>query len=172
MRAVVIYESMYGNTHVVADRIAEGLRAVAEVAVVPVTRAAGALVEGADLVVVGGPTHVGGMTTPRSRTAAASGDHPQLDPDAEGPGLREWFDQLAVAPGTKAAAFDTRVAGPAFLSGRASRGIAHRLTGHGFELVAPPESFVVDRTSHLIEGVAEAATQWGAELGELASVSR
>jgi len=170
MRAVVIYESMYGNTHVVADHIADGLRPVADVAVVPVAKATGTLVEGSDLVVVGGPTHVGGMTTRRSRTAAASGEHPQLDPDAEGPGLREWFDQLAAAPGTKAAAFDTRVSGPALMTGRASRGIAHRLTDHGFELVAPPESFLVDRKSNLIEGVAEAATQWGAELGELASV--
>jgi len=36
MRAVVIYESMYGNTHLIADTIASGLRAAnAEVTVVP-----------------------------------------------------------------------------------------------------------------------------------------
>ncbi len=36
MKAVVIYESMYGNTHLIADAIAEGLRTHGEVAVVPV----------------------------------------------------------------------------------------------------------------------------------------
>ena len=39
IRAVVIYESMYGNTHVVADHIAEGLRSRFDVDVVPVGRA-------------------------------------------------------------------------------------------------------------------------------------
>ena len=36
MRALVVYESMYGNTRVVANRIADGLRATHEVTVVPV----------------------------------------------------------------------------------------------------------------------------------------
>ena len=36
MKALVVYESMYGNTHVVADRIAEGLRTRVETDVVSV----------------------------------------------------------------------------------------------------------------------------------------
>ncbi len=36
MRALVVYESMYGNTHVVASNIEDGLRATYEVILVPV----------------------------------------------------------------------------------------------------------------------------------------
>lgn len=39
MRALVVYESMYGNTHAIAIDIAAGLRATHEVTLVPVTRA-------------------------------------------------------------------------------------------------------------------------------------
>ena len=54
MKAVVVYESMYGNTHQVADAIGRGLAGSGEVVVVPVAQAAPALVTNADLVVVGG----------------------------------------------------------------------------------------------------------------------
>lgn len=53
MRAVVVYESMYGNTHLVADAIGDGLATAYEVDVVPVDRADRQLLEHADLVVVG-----------------------------------------------------------------------------------------------------------------------
>ena len=33
MRALVVYESMYGNTHLIADAIADGLRETADVVV-------------------------------------------------------------------------------------------------------------------------------------------
>ena len=39
MRALVVYESMYGNTHLIANAIAEGLRAHVETVVVPVGEA-------------------------------------------------------------------------------------------------------------------------------------
>src|SRR6266699_2304830 len=44
-----------------------------------------------------------------------------VEPDALGPGLREWFGSLGRYP-VKAAAFDTRMLGPAVLTGRASKG--------------------------------------------------
>ena len=71
----------------------------------------------ADLVVVGGPTHVHGMSSQRSRAGAedmaAKDDDLDLDPDAYGDGLRDWFEQLADDAGADrlAAAFDTRVHG-------------------------------------------------------------
>ena len=67
MRALVVYESMYGNTHVVAMNIAAGLSARHDVTLVPVTRATPELVAGADLLVVGGPTHMHRMSTAASR---------------------------------------------------------------------------------------------------------
>lgn len=169
MRAVVIYESMYGNTHLIADRIAAGLGASGfEVTVTGVDAADQALVGAVDLVVVGGPTHVHGMSSDRTRSAAvdAAAKDPdlELDPDAEGPGLRDWFDALPTSDGTRAAAFDTRIDAAAMLTGRASKGIAHRLKKHGFTLVAPPRSFLVDKHNHLLDHEADEAETWGREL--------
>ena len=64
MHTLVVYESMFGNTHKIADGIAAGLRPTGEVRVVPVHEATDELVAWADLVVVGGPTHIHGMTRP------------------------------------------------------------------------------------------------------------
>ena len=174
MRAVVVYESMFGNTHVVADHIARGMGAGVDVAVVPVEGATAALVSAADLVVVGGPTHVHGLSTNRSRAGAqeiaAADEDLELDPDAEGPGLRDWFGGLS--GGAMAAAFDTRVDAPAAFTGRASKGIARRLRHHGFTLVADPESFVVDKANHLVGGEADRAETWGAALAATADLQR
>ena len=166
MRAIVVYESMFGNTHVVADHIATGLAATHEVSVVPVHHATPDLLEGVDLLIVGGPTHMHGMSSEKSRamaveTAAKPDTDVALDPDAEGEGLRDWFDDLPELHHVRAAAFDTRIGSVApMMSGRASKGIAHRLRRHGLDLAAEPESFLVDADSHLIEGEAERATAW------------
>jgi hypothetical protein len=170
MKAVVVYESMYGNTHLVADAIAQGLRAGAEddVAVVPVEEAEAESLTGADLLVVGGPTHAHGLPRPTTRHAAAEAAAKpdsglEMEPDAEGPGLREWFDGVA-ALGARAAAFDTRVDGPAVFTGRASKGIAKRLRGHGCDLVAEPTSFLVTKENHLVEDEERHAREWGTQL--------
>ena len=71
MRALVVYESMYGNTRVIAGNIADGLRADYEVTVVPVAGATAELVAGADLLVAGAPTHMHGLPSAASRRQAA-----------------------------------------------------------------------------------------------------
>jgi Flavodoxin domain len=171
MRALVVYESIYGNTHAVADGIAVGLRPYGDVRVVPVHEATGELVAWADLVVVGGPTHAHGMTRASTRKgavdAAATPDTDlAIDPDAAGPGVRDWLGSLGKVRGTRAAAFDTRVNGPVMFTGRASGGIANGLRHLGFTLVDEPESFLVDRHTHLVAGEAERAAQWGTHLAE------
>jgi len=168
MRAVVVYESMYGNTHLIADAVAEGLVAIGEVVVVPVDRADHVVLDGADLLVVGGPTHVHGMSTTMSREgavkdAARPDRNLALDPDAEGPGLRDWFETVDGLP-PAAAAFDTRMQGPPALTGRASKGIAKRLRHHGCDLVVEPTSFLVTKDNHLVDDEAAHARAWGAEL--------
>ena len=71
MRALVVYESMYGNTRAVAVEIAAGLGTTHEVTVVPVTRAGRELVAAADLIVAGCPTHMHGTPSVASRRSAA-----------------------------------------------------------------------------------------------------
>jgi hypothetical protein len=56
MRALVVYESIYGNTHAVATAIAAALSATHEVTLVPVSRATPELVVGADLIAPAGPS--------------------------------------------------------------------------------------------------------------------
>jgi hypothetical protein len=176
MRALVVYESMYGNTHTVAGHIADGLRPTFDVEVVAVAEATAERVAGVDLLVVGGPTHAHGMSTHSTRdaaVAAAEKDGAELEVDAAamGPGLREWFHGLgehrAEHPDlhtARAAAFDTRFDMPSAFTGRAGHGIGRRLRRHGFELVGSPESFFIDKQNHLLDGEAERAIHWGAAL--------
>lgn len=169
MRTLVVYESMFGNTHTVAERIADGLRGAGEARAVPVGDATPDVVAGADLLVVGGPTHVHGMASARSHEAAHEqagrpGSDLVLDPDAEGPTLREWFDGLTLPEGIRAAAFDTRVHASPALTGRASKGIAKRLERHGAAMVAEGESFFVTKENHLADGEEARAEAWGASL--------
>jgi len=170
MRALVVYESMYGNTHAVATNIAAGLSATYEVTLVPVTRASRELVAAADLLVVGGPTHMHGMSSASSRrmaaeTAGKPGSALSMDPDADGPGVRGWLGGIGAGRGL-AAAFDTRLTGIPALTGRASRGIAAQLKRHGYRLAAAPESFLVSKQSALLDGEAARARSWGALVGE------
>jgi hypothetical protein len=168
MRAVVVYESMYGNTHQVADAIGAGLGTAFEVTVVPVSHAGPQVLSGADLVVAGGPTHAHGMSRASTRKAAveAAGKPAgglEVEPDALGPGLREWFGSLGRYP-AKAAAFDTRMRGPAALTGRASKGVDRLLRAHGFDVAAEPESFLVTRQDRLAPGELTRAREWAAAL--------
>jgi hypothetical protein len=170
MKAVVVYESMYGNTHHVATAIGEGLGTAADVVVVPIDGATPAVLESADLIVVGGPTHVHGMSRASTRkaaveTAAKDASGLELDPDAEGPGLRDWFADLGQLS-ARAAAFDTRMHGPGALTGRASKGIAKQLRRHGASMVLEPESFIVTKDNHLEVDEEQRARAWGATLAQ------
>ena len=170
MRALVVYESMYGNTHRIAEAIARGLRSAYVVQVVSVAGARYEDVGRYDLIVAGGPTHAHGMSRPDTREAAitapqAKAGQLKVEPDAGGVSLRVWLDTLGLGGG-HAAAFDTRLQGYAFVTGRASKGIAAMLRQHGFELVVEPISFLVDRHDHLLPGEEERAERWGATVGE------
>jgi hypothetical protein len=100
--------------------------------------------------------------------AIAAADKPgnplTIDPDAPGPGLREWLDGLD-GLSADAAAFDTRVDLPAALTGRASKGIAHKLRRHGAHVIADPESFFVTKQDRLEPDEEQRARTWGAALG-------
>jgi menaquinone-dependent protoporphyrinogen IX oxidase len=172
MKALVVYESMYGNTHLVADAIADGLRTNGEATVVPVKELSTQLVDRADLLVMGSPTHVHGMTRPKTRLAAVEaaekpGAEIELDTelDLHAPGLREWFETAGTIP-KAAAAFDTRIDMPVVITGRASKGIAQLLRRHGARLVDEPTSFFVTKDNHLEPQEAAHAQEWGKQLAE------
>ena len=178
MYALVVYESMFGNTHAVATHIGEGIGTVFEATVVPVHEATPQQIIAAGLVVVGGPTHVHGMSSERSRAGAvdmaAKDEALELDPDALGEGLRDWFGDLGddAGAGRLAAAFDTRVHASTLITGQASSGIAKRLRSHGFRLVVDRESFFVDKSNHLEPDEADRATAWGEQIAKTAQAAR
>jgi hypothetical protein len=171
MRAAIVYESMFGSTKKVAKAIAEGLADHAEVSVVPVTSADAHILDGADLVVVGGPTHTHGMSRPSTRKMAGKlarkpGTEVELVPGAiSGPGVREWLASLGSLE-VVGAAFDTRLQGLPAFTGRASKSIRRLLAQHGARTAASPESFLVKgMTGALAEGELRRARAWGERLG-------
>jgi hypothetical protein len=168
MSALVVYESMYGNTRAIAEAVAEGLGATQTVRVLGVAEVTPADLAQATLLVAGGPTHIHGMSSPRSRRAAVDGAakaHATLEPAAAGDGVRDLLARSGPASGTPAAAFDTRMPGWSVFTGRASRGISRMLRRAGFRLIAPPASFIVDRKNALQPGELVRARTWGRELG-------
>jgi hypothetical protein len=74
-----------------------------------------------------------GMTRKMGLTAEEKKDEAEqheIEPGAEGPGVRDWFGDLPKATkGSRAAAFHTR--GDARMAGGAAHGIARRLRRHG-----------------------------------------
>jgi hypothetical protein len=175
MLAVVVYESLLGNTRRVAEAVAGGIRDVHPRARVlcGTPGEVGADVATADLLVVGAPTHFFGLPSRRSRRLWTRGyqraggtgaSKPPLEAGAEGPGVREWLDGLpAVEQGRLAAAFDTRLRRAT--SGAAARRIARRLRRAGYQPAAAPAGFFVDDMSGpLGRGELERARAWGAVL--------
>jgi len=165
MRALVVYESMFGNTQAVALAVSEGIAMRMPVDIIEVGDAPAVLPPDVALLVVGGPTHAHGMTSPKSRADAAQRAGDRLV--SRGLGVREWLDTLRpVAQPIAAAAFDTRIKGPELLWGSAAKSVTKRLRGIGFQLVQPPRSFIVAGPTgplfdRLVDGEPERARTWG-----------
>lgn len=160
MRALVVYESMFGNTERIARAVAEGIGEHMEVRVVSAAEAPAPLEGLVDLVVVGGPTHAFSMTHPHTREEAV-----RQGATAQGAngGIREWIGHLNSGPHSEAVAtFDTRVAKVRHLPGSAARSAAKHLRKEGYRPVVRPESFwVEDVPGPLLEGEVERAHTWG-----------
>jgi hypothetical protein len=170
LRTTIVYESMFGATRTVAEAIARGVREAggAEVALRRVGEVALEDVAAADVLVVGGPTHVHSLSRPESRKGAEDWSRdPEkdltLEPGARGTGVREFIRDL---PATRAAfvAFDTRAGGPEIFTGSAANGIRKRLRKKGLRSLLPPQSFVVDGRSRLLDGEEERAAELGRTL--------
>ena len=171
-RALVIYESMYGNTEQIARAIGEGLAERMQVDVVEVGVAPTTLAADVGLVVVGGPTHAFGMSRPGTRVSAAKEAESPLV--SSGIGVREWLEALEQpAEPLVAAAYDTHVDHPKLLRhvGSAAAAIAKRLEKLGIEAVAEPEHFWVAGTpGPLRDGELQRAHDFGRSLTERSTV--
>ena len=166
MRSLVVYESWFGNTRRIAEEIAAALAHEREVDLVTVDEPLPPL-EDVDLLVVGAPTHIHGLSSKRSREGALTqGAHGE-----QGIGVRGWIDALPNgARGPRFAAFDTRAHKPVMLVGSAARGIARRMRERGYTLAVEPESYFVEGTpGPLEEGELERAAEWGRTLANKVS---
>ena len=152
MKAMVVYDSAYGNTEKVAQAIGRALGFTGDVEVVQAGSARAGQLAGLALLIVGSPTQ-------KFRPLAAVTGFLKDIPDA---GLK----------GVKVAAFDTRMTESnvekvrilAFfvkIFGYAAKPIADRLVKKGGGLAVPPEGFyVADTEGPLLEGELERAADW------------
>lgn len=155
MRSIVIYASRYGNTRRLAEAIAEALHTRGDVQLLPADEVSSLQTDKIDLLVIGGPTEVHGMTPPIARIFK---------------GLR----RHALA-GVATATFDTRIRGARWMTGSAASGMSRKLRHLGARLIAQEESFFVagrnspatGETPQLEPGEEERAMQWAASLAEM-----
>ena len=140
MKALIVYDSVYGNTEKIARAIAEAITPSDEVKVVGAGEANPSELESIDLLIVGSPTH-GGRPTPA---------------------VQNLLNKVPKLQGIKVAAFDTRI--PTKLVrvfGYAAGRIANNLKKKGSTLIASPEGFfVTGGQGPLKEGELERAAAW------------
>ena len=138
MKALVVYDSQYGNTERIAQAIGEAISSQ----VVRVGDVSPTELKEFDLLIVGSPTHGGWYT----------------------PGVKGLLETLPLLENLKVAAFDTRTASiwnRLLPFGYAAPRIARNLEGNGGNLLAPPEGFVVLGTEGpLKDGELERAAGW------------
>jgi flavodoxin len=159
MKALVVYESCFGNTEAIARAIGTGLAGSASVDTVEVLEAPQSI-DGFDLCVVGGPTHAFGMTRRGTRDDAQR----RYGGSGGSTGLREWIGGLHDGD-SLAATFDTRIVKVRHLPGSAAKAAAKALRRKGYRLLLPPASYyVTDVEGPLVEGEVERAQAWGEEL--------
>lgn len=135
MKALVVYDSVFGNTQKVADVIAKELKAKA----LSVSDASLNALNGFDLIVVGSPIN-GWRPTEKIIAFLANLDSGRLK-------------------NVKAAAFDTRVR--LFIHGDAAAKISQGLENAGAQIAAAPKAFFVrGKEGPLFDGELEKAADW------------
>lgn len=128
MRAIVVYESHWGNTTAIARAVAEGIGLGAQV--MSTADATADIVAGADLIVAGAPLLAFSLPTEAMLKNRASGAAREAtSPDPSHPGMRMWLDALPPGQGS-AAAFETCIW---WSPGSASKAILKQLEAHGYK---------------------------------------
>lgn len=160
--ALVVVESMLGNTEAVAHVVAQALERVGygvtlhEVGdpAMPTGRL------DTDLVVVGAPTHAFSLSRPSARADAARHG---ASAAAVRTGLREWLSEVTPAHGRRVPllAFDTRVQRARRLRGAAGPRACVLARHRGFAVHRRPGSFMVaDNVGPLLGGELPRAEIW------------
>lgn len=162
LSALVVYESMFGNTASIAQAVAEGLTLeCVDVTLTAVSQAPPLDVVVHDLVVVGAPTHAFSLSRPATRAEAVR--HGASAALAEA-GVREWLvaGRHPADEERLAACFDTRVTKVRRLPKAASTREARMLIRAGFWIIDKPSAFLVeDLKGPLVAGELERARAWG-----------
>lgn len=141
MKALVIFDSNFGNTKKIAKTIAEKLET--DTKVLSVSDFNIKELEGIKLLVVGSPVNA---WRPTEKILKFLAD------------LSEDF-----LKGIKAASFDTKMR--SFLSGDASKKISRKLEKAGAEIVVEPQAFIVKGSKGpLFDGEIEKAEKWAASI--------
>jgi hypothetical protein len=167
MRAVVVYESMFGNTEELARDIANGLSRIgADVTVVEVGAVRPDDLSGCDLLVVGAPTHALSLSRPSTREDAV---RQGASASRAGLGVREWLATLDAAyPSESArppvAVFDTRADKARHLPGSAAKRAARILRAQGFRVVDRSSFYVAGTAGPPVDGERARAGEWAAGL--------
>jgi hypothetical protein len=158
MKAVVVYESLWGNTAAIARAIAEGIGEGAEA--LSTREATAERLGGADLVVAGAPLL--GFSLPTEQMRESIRSQPQGKPaDFSSPSLRSWLQAVPPASG-RGAAFGTRIR---WSPGSAVKTILAGLEGVGYRTGGTAERFIVKgKCGPLRDGELERAKAWGAML--------
>ena len=162
MKAIVVFESHWGNTAAVARAIAEGIGP--EARALSTTEATGAALAGVDLIVAGAPLL--GFSLPTESMVKSLATNQAKDPtppDLSHPAMRTWLEGLARGNG-RAAAFETRIW---WSPGSAAKAILGKLEALGYRPVAKSQRFVVQgKYGPLRAGELEKAKAWGAALAQ------
>jgi hypothetical protein len=160
MDAVVVYESLWGNTAAIASAIAEGIgeRAVA----LPAGEATADIVADAKLIVAGAPLLGFQLPTAEMRANIARTESGgPTPPDVSGPSMREWIDALPPS-NARCCGFETRIW---WSPGSAAKKISALLRAKGLGCAGPDQKFIVTgRCGPLKSGEIERALAWGRAL--------
>ncbi len=162
MKAIVVYESHWGNTAAVARAIADGIGP--EACVLSTAEATGDALADVDLIVAGSPLL--GFSLPTESMLKGMASNAAKDPtppDLSHPSMRAWLESLPRGNG-RAAAFETRIW---WSPGSAAKAILKRLEALGYRPVGTGERFIVEgKYGPLRVGEMERAQAWGAELAQ------
>lgn len=170
LHALLVYESGFGNTEIIAHAVADGMRQGGVRVTCENVRDAGPPDRrDFDLLVVGAPTHGFSLSRPKTRQDAVKQGAAETSALT---GVREWL--VAMTQSTDrtprpAAAFDTRVTKVRRVPMTASRTASHLLEKLGFVMISPPSGFLVHDVSGPLEDNEPArARAWGRGLAATA----